>query len=127
MSPAQDKAVFLSYYSDKDVGPTADPDSPFWKGIRGVFIEKSVLGPDMPQFRAEVRSRWTKDHVYFLFIAPYEKLTLNANPDSQNETYRLWEKDCFEWFPKTHHQGTKIFQNEQRIPIVRTAGLRATR
>jgi len=92
----QEEAVFPSYYAEKDVEPSADPDSAFWKGIRGVIVDKSILGPAVPQYRAEVRSRWTNRHVYFLFAGPYEKLTLKSNPDVAVETYRLWEKDCFE-------------------------------
>ena len=92
----QDKGVFLSHYAAHDVEPSADPEAPFWKNIQGVIIDKSILGPAMPQFRAEVRSRWTQKNVYFLFVGPYEKLTLKPDPDTTNETYRLWEKDCFE-------------------------------
>jgi hypothetical protein len=93
---AQDKGVFLSYYAAQDVEPSADPEIPFWKDIQGVIVDKSILGPEMPQFRAEVRSRWTEKNVYFLFLGPYQELTLKPNPDTTNETYRLWEKDCFE-------------------------------
>ena len=92
----QEKPVFLSHYAALDVEPSADPGSPFWKGIQGVVIEKSVLGPVVPQYRAEVRSRWTSSHIYFLFAGPYEKLTLKPDPDLVKETYRLWERDCFE-------------------------------
>lgn len=113
---AQDKPVFLSYYADKAVEPTADPDSPFWKGITGVTIERSVLGPAMPQSRAEVRSRWTNEYVYFLFIGPYQKLTLKPNPDLVNETYRLWEKDCFEVYLGADFQNTNRYREFQMSP-----------
>ena len=93
---AQESGVFLSYQAAADQEPTADPDSAFWKGIPGVFMENSVLGGQVSGYRAEVRSRWTKDHIYFLFIGPYEFLTLKSDPDMQNETYKLWERDCFE-------------------------------
>ena len=96
VEPAQENAVLESHFAGRDADPSADPDSPFWRGISGVSIERSVLGPAMPQFRADVRSRWTKDNVYFLFSGPYEKLTLKPDPDLASETYRLWEKDCFE-------------------------------
>ena len=96
LGQAQDKGMLLSYHAEKAVEPTADPESAFWQGIRGVVIDKSVLGPAVPMYRAEVRSRWTSEFVYFLFIGPYQKLTLNPDPDTIKETYRLWEKDCFE-------------------------------
>ena len=97
-APAEssEKGVFPSFYAENDVALTADSDTPFWKNISGVVMDKSMLGPDMPEFRAEIRSRWTKEHVYFLFIGKYEKLTLKSDPDTEKETYRLWMKDCFE-------------------------------
>jgi hypothetical protein len=113
---AQDRAGFLSYQADKDVEPTADPDSPFWKDVRGVTIERSVLGPLMPQSRAEVRSRWTRDYAYFLFIGPYQKLTLNPKPDTTNETYRLWEKDCFEVYLGADFERTNRYREFQMSP-----------
>ena len=116
ISPAQDKAVFLSYFADKSVEPTGDPNSAFWKGIQGIVIDKSVLGPEMPQFRAEVRSRWTKEYVYFLFIGPYQKLTLKPNPDLANETYRLWEKDCFEVYLGADLEHTNRYREFQMSP-----------
>jgi hypothetical protein len=116
MGLAQDKGVFLSYYADKAVEPTADANSAFWKGIQGVFIEKSVLGPAMPEFRAEVRSRWTKEYIYFLFIGPYQKLTLNSNPDTVKETYRLWEKDCFEVYLGADFEHTNRYREFQMSP-----------
>ena len=115
-TPAQDKPVFLSYYSDKSVEPSADPDSAFWQGIKGVAIEKSVLGPDMPEYRAEVRSRWTPEHVYFLFIGPYQKLTLKPNPDLANETYELWLKDCFEVYLGADFAQTNRYREFQMSP-----------
>jgi hypothetical protein len=115
-SPAQDKALFLSYYADKSVEPSADPNSAFWKGVQGVFIDKSVLGPEMPLSRAEVRSRWTKEFVYFLFIGPYQKLTLQPNPDTANETYRLWEKDCFEVYLGADFEHTNRYREFQMSP-----------
>ena len=116
MSQAQDKGIFLSYYADQAVEPTADPDSAFWKGIQGVVIDKSVLGPAMPMYRAEVRSRWTSEYVYFLFIGPYQKLTLNSNPDTAKETYRLWEKDCFEVYLGADFEHTNRYREFQMSP-----------
>ncbi len=114
--PAQEKAVLVSYETARDIEPSADPESPFWKNIDGVFIEKSVLGPEMPAFRAEVRSRWTKDYVYFLFSGPYEKLTLKPDPDLEKETYRLWERDCFEVYLGADFEHTNRYRELQMSP-----------
>jgi len=51
--PAQETAIFPSYQSDKDQELSADPNTAFWKGIQGVFIENSILGGAVPNFRAE--------------------------------------------------------------------------
>jgi hypothetical protein len=91
-----DGATVLSIRADRDVELTADPDSAFWKGVSGITMDKSVLGPEMPTLRAEIRSRWTDKNIYFLFAGHYEKLTLNSNPDVVHETPHLWEKDVFE-------------------------------
>ncbi len=113
---AQEKAVFPSYFADRAVEPTADPDSPFWRGIQGVVIDRSVLGPAMPEFRAEVRSRWTREFVYFLFIGPYQKLTLKPGPDTEKETYRLWEKDCFEVYLGADFEHPNRYREFQMSP-----------
>lgn len=113
---AQEKPVFLSYYADEDQEPSADPNSTFWKDLPGVAISHSVLGQEMQQFRAEVRSRWTKDNVYFLFAGKYEKLTLKPDPDLVNETFRLWERDCFEVYLGADFEHTDRYREFQMSP-----------
>ena len=95
-SAIDNEKLFRSYRAQHDAEPTADPNSEFWKGISGVTFDKSVLGPEVPELKAEVRSRWTDKFIYFLFSGHYESLTLNAHPDTQHETPHLWEKDVFE-------------------------------
>ena len=95
-SAVDNEKLFRSYRVQHDAELTADPDSEFWKGISGVTIEKSVLGPEVPELKAEVRSRWTDKSIYFLFSGHYESLAVNAHPDLQHETPHLWEKDVFE-------------------------------
>jgi hypothetical protein len=112
----QEKPVFLSHYAEMDAEPSADPDAPFWAGIQGVTIDKSVLGPAVPQYRAEVRSRWTKNYIYFLFAGPYQKLTLNDNPDTVEETYRMWEKDCFEVYLGADFEQINRYREFQMSP-----------
>jgi len=110
-------AVFPSYMAAQDAEPSADPASPFWKDVtNGVVIDRSVLGNPQPQFRCDVRSRWTRDYVYFLFFGPYEKLTLNAKPDTTNETFRLWEKDCFEVYLGADFVQTNLYREFQMSP-----------
>ena len=113
---AQDKPVFLSWQAAKDETPMADTNSVFWSSITGVVMDKSVLGPEMPRFQAEVRSRWTSNNVYFLFIGHYEKLTLRVNPDTTNETFRLWDKDCFELYLGADFEHINRYREFQMSP-----------
>ena len=97
-APAQPAATFPSVYAAS--GPaelTADPDSPFWKDIKGVWIERRIdTSEPAPQLRTDVRSRWTASHLYFLFVCPYEQLNLRPDPQTVSDTNRLWEHDVLE-------------------------------
>ncbi len=116
ISPAREAAVFPSYRAGQDQEPSADPNSDFWKGIRGVFIENSILGGAVPNLRAEVRSRWTNDHLYFLFIGPYQTLNLKPDPDTASETYKLWEWDCFEVYLGADFENINLYREFQMSP-----------
>ena len=97
-APAQPSATFPSVYAAS--GPvelTADPDLPFWKDIKGVWIERRIdTSEPAPQLRTDVRSRWTSSHLYFLFVCPYEELNLRPNPQTASDTNQLWEHDVLE-------------------------------
>lgn len=81
-----------------DVALTADPQSPFWRGVAGVEMTKDRYGELVPGHRTNVRSRWTAQNVYFLFTCPYEQLHLKPNPSTTAETNFLWEWDVAEVF-----------------------------
>jgi Carbohydrate family 9 binding domain-like len=115
-SQAQDKPVFLSWQAANDETPAADTNSPFWNSITGVIMDKSVLGREMPQFQAEVRSRWTSNNVYFLFIGHYEQLTLRPHPDTTNETFHLWDYDCFELYLGADFEHINRYREFQMSP-----------
>src|SRR5581483_5018253 len=63
--------VAYSSRADADAKLTTDPDSPFWREAHFVFAEVDKRGETERDYRTEVRSRWTKDNLYFLFISPY--------------------------------------------------------
>lgn len=52
----------------------------------------------MPGHRTEVRTPWTKDNLYFLFICPDEELNLKQNPTTSQETNELWNWNVAEAF-----------------------------
>ena len=95
---ADGPGVILSRYSDKDFALTADPSAAHWKSVEPVIAENNARGVPTPNHRTEIRSRWTRDNVYFLFVCPYETLHLKPNPVRDKETNKLWEWDVAEVF-----------------------------
>ena len=45
-----------------------------------------------------MRTRWTKNNIYFLFVCPYQQLYLKPSPTPQQETNQLWNWDVAEVF-----------------------------
>ena len=92
------EAVMECVRADQEVPLTLDLASPFWSGARVVTVEKDRFGKTVPRFRATVRTRWTQQSVYFLFVSPYDELHLKPNPTTQKETNELWNWDVAEVF-----------------------------
>src|SRR5690348_18065495 len=42
-------------------------------------------GHSLPEYRTEIRSRWTNDNIYFLFVCPYKQLYLKPKPDTAQD------------------------------------------
>ena len=61
-------------------------------------METDRFGKVVPGYHTEVRTRWTKNNLYFLFICPYEQLHLKPGPDTRQETNQLWNWDVAEVF-----------------------------
>ena len=83
---ADGSGKLLSKYSDSDVPLNVDPESTFWSGAPSVIADSGPKGTPEAGYRTEIRSRWTDDNLYFLFICPYEKLHLKPNPVTSAET-----------------------------------------
>ena len=92
------QAVIESTFANKDAALQVDPALPFWSAARPVLMEKDTFGKPVPRYRTEVRSRWTRDNLYFLFICPYEQLHLTPEPNTREETNQLWNWDVAEVF-----------------------------
>jgi hypothetical protein len=82
----------------QDVPLSTDPSSAFWQHTRPVFITGDTYGNPVPSHRTEIRSRWTRDSLYLLFVSPYEQLNLKPSPDTSAETNQLWNWDVAEAF-----------------------------
>ena len=81
-----------------DAPLSADPDGPLWRGIAGVFAAGDTFGAARPTLRTEIRSRWSAETLYLLFICPYGRLHLKPDPDRARETMHLWDWDVAEAF-----------------------------
>ena len=95
---AQSGAIMRSSRSDRDVAADTNPTSEFWKSAPATFATNNNFGEAMPGLKTEIRSRWTKDNLYFLFICPYDKLWLKPDPSTKTETNKLWDWDVAEVF-----------------------------
>jgi hypothetical protein len=92
------KPIIKSICADADVPLDTNPQSPFWRGGLPTYMDTDPHGTPVPRYRTEVRTRWTKQDLYFLFICPYEQLNLKPNPNTSTETYELWNWDVAEVF-----------------------------
>lgn len=98
MAAASDGAVIESPEASRDVPLGLNPSAEFWRASGPVYMEQDSFGKPVPRYRTEVRTRWTKNNLYFLFVCPYEELHLKPSPNTQTETYELWNWDVAEVF-----------------------------
>jgi hypothetical protein len=90
--------VLTSAYSPRDLELDTNPESDTWAQAPRITIDRNYLGESIPGPPTEVRSRWTKEHLYLLYICPYDELNLKPDPDRSAETPRLWNWDVAEAF-----------------------------
>ena len=112
---ADDKSI-ESMKADNDVPLTANPNSSFWQPGRAVYAEKDRYGKPIPRYRTQIRSRWTRDNLYFLFICPYDALYLKAAPDTSTETPQLWDWDVAEVFIGSDFQNIRRYKEFEVSP-----------
>ena len=116
MSFADGPGVIISHRAAADFALTADPDAPAWKGVTGIFMDKGPMDEVVPGHRTEVRSRWTKDNVYFLYICPYQELHLHPNTTRTKETNQLWDWDVAEVFIGTDFKNIMRYKEFEMSP-----------
>ncbi len=115
-SYSQTKGIIVSQRAKSDFTLTADPTSPSWKGVMGVVTESGRRGEAVPNHRTEIRSVWTSQNLYLLFICQYDELNLKANPSTTTETNKLWEWDVAEAFIGTDFKDIKHYTEYQVSP-----------
>src|SRR6266496_3528922 len=108
--------TIASVWAAKDVALNTNPASQFWRGAQPVQIEVDSHGNSVPKYRTEVRTRWTDKNLYFLFICPYEELSLKPNPETRKETNELWNWDVAEVFLGSDFQDIKRYKEFEISP-----------
>jgi len=108
--------IFESTRAAEDRALSVDPGDPFWQSTHAVWAERDSSGEAMPQYRAEIRSRWTERNLYFLFVCPYEELSLNPLPCTDSETFRLWDWDVAEAFIGSDFQNIQRYKEFEISP-----------
>jgi hypothetical protein len=112
----ESKSLMESKRAATDVALSTDPGSPFWRDARPVYLEVDIQGNPQPEYRTEVRSRWTDKYVYFLFSCPYKQLYLKPNPDTAHETNELWNWNVAEVFLGSDFKDIKRYKEFEISP-----------
>jgi cellulose/xylan binding protein with CBM9 domain len=113
---AQGSEVLESTRATLDVPPDTDPNSEFWRSAPAVTADRDSFGRPVPGHRTEVRSRWTNQNLYFLFICPYEQLNLKPKPKTHAETNKLWNWDVAEVFIGSDYQNIRKYKEFEVSP-----------
>ncbi len=113
---ADGPGVITSSRVQADFALTADPAAAAWNGVAGVWAENSPLGQPTIENRFEIRSRWTDRNLYFLFVCPYQELTLKPGPSTTVETNKLWEWDVAEIFVGADFKNIRQYREYQVSP-----------
>jgi hypothetical protein len=91
-------AVLESAYSQDDFELDTDPNSQVWTKAPRVIAGRDKSAQPIAGPPTEIRSRWTKQNLYLLYICPYDDLNLKPDPAPSTETPRLWNWDVAEAF-----------------------------
>lgn len=92
------QAVFQSKKAPADVPLTADAASAFWRDSHSISVTTDSTGSPVANHRTEIRSRWSANHLYLLYICQYQELNLKPDPAVTKETNQLWNWDVAEAF-----------------------------
>lgn len=110
------QAVMESVRAEHDIELNTDPASSFWRDAHPVYASVDGAGLDVAGLRTEVRSRWTTENIYFLFVCPFKHLSLKPAPDAQHETYELWNWNVAEIFLGTDFNDIKRYKEFEVSP-----------
>ncbi len=90
--------VLESLFAPRDFELDPNPAAAEWSDAPRVVADHDMTGRPIDGPPTEVRSRWTQEHLYLLYICPYDALNLKPNQTLTEETPRLWNWDVAEAF-----------------------------
>jgi hypothetical protein len=113
---AREPGAIASRYIASDFPLTVNPDAAQWRDVAAVVAENGPRGEPVPGHRTEIRSRWTHDNIYFLFVCPYQELHLKPKPSTATETNELWNWDVAEVFVGSDFQQISRYKEFEVSP-----------
>src|SRR5665213_2666032 len=111
-----DSQQATSSQAQQDSAPDTNPDSSFWQNAPSVIMAGDAYGKEILGHRTEVRSRWTNNNLYFLFLCPYEELHLKPLPTQAAKTNGLWNWDVAEAFIGSLHEPIHKYKEFELSP-----------
>jgi hypothetical protein len=115
--------VLESAYAARDPGLSTDPAGEAWGTAPRVLAGRDRMGDPVPGPPTEIRSRWTHEHLYLLFICPYTDLNVAPDPHLAEETERLWHRDVVEAFIGADLEHIGRYKEFQASPLGEWADL----
>ena len=105
-----------STWAASDQPLDTDLNSSFWRGAEATYMDSDQHGKQDPKYHTEIRARWTRQSLYFLFVCPYEELYLKPNPNTSEETNELWNWDVAEVFIGSDFQHIRRYKEFEMSP-----------
>jgi hypothetical protein len=113
---SQVRPLIESVHAEHDIALNTNPASPFWRAAKAIYAEVDTSGHALPEYRTEIRTRWTSNNIYFLFICPYKGLYLKPSPDTVHETNELWNWNVAELFIGSDFKEIKRYKEFEVSP-----------
>jgi hypothetical protein len=113
---AEPPGLMTSRRGATDVSQDVDPNSQFWRDAPRVIAGADNFGHEVAGHRTEIRSRWTEQNLYLLFICPYEQLYLKPDPQAAKETNELWKWDVAEIFVGSDFRNIRRYKEFEVSP-----------
>ena len=113
-----------SAWAPRDFELNLDPDGEEWREAPRVTADRNYVGEPIAGQPTEIRSRWTNENLYLLYINPYDELNLKPDPTPSVETPRLWNWDVAEAFIGSECRSHHALQGVPGLSAERMGGSR---